>query len=99
MLDLEKFNQSYKFEQLCKVVSDEWDGDDFGNEWPIHYVVYATCDDEGTPCFDLYSDDGKGNGDMECRSYNERRMVSICLKLGYFVEWKKNVPVNWGKAA
>lgn len=76
-------------EQVVKVVSQEWDGDDVGNEWQVHYVLYRTRDDDGAECFDLYSDDGEGNGDMVTRGYNHAAMRSLTLKLGHFLEWGK----------
>lgn len=81
-------------EQICKVLSGEWDGDSFGNEWPVHYVLYRTTDDSGgefhgRECFDLYSDDGAGNGDFIARGHNLIQMRSLTLRLGEFVEWEK----------
>lgn len=81
------------FEQYAKVVSDEVDGDETGRHWKIHYVLYLTQDDDGRKCFDLYSDDGLGNGDMISRGYNERSMRSLVLRLGRHVEWKAGVPL------
>jgi hypothetical protein len=80
------------FEQYCKVVSDEWDGNDDGVEWQVHYVLMATTDDEGTPCYDLCKDDGAGNGDIICRGYNVHAMRSLTLRLGKFLEWAPGVP-------
>ena len=75
-------------EQIVKVRSKEYDGDETGHEWQIHYVLLREADDEGTPCFDLYDDDGRGNGNMIARGYHEPSMVSLTLRLGEFVEWK-----------
>ena len=75
------------FDQYAKVVSDEWDGNEDGVEWNVHYVLYKTIDDDGAHCFDLYKDDGRGNGDMIARGYNEAAMRSLVLRLGKFLEW------------
>lgn len=74
-------------QQIVKVVSDETTGDVFGNEWREHYVLYADNDDDGVPCFDLYTDDGQGNGNMICRGYNQGAMRSLTLRLGTWVAW------------
>ena len=79
-------------EQIVKVVSDEYDGNEDGVEWRIHYILFETDDDDGLKCFDLYDDDGRGNGTMICRGYNLIRMRSLTLRLGDFVEWKVGVP-------
>jgi hypothetical protein len=87
-------DHSAPFEQVLKVRSDEWDGDDDGNEWQVHYVLYRAAgdpgaDDENLTCYDLYSDDGKGNGEMICRGYHLGSMRSLALKLGELVEWQR----------
>lgn len=74
-------------EQRVKVRSSDWDCDLDGRSWAVHYVLYETEDHEGINCFDLYDDDGKGNGTMICRGYHEGRMRSLTLRLGEFVEW------------
>lgn len=78
-------SQTHK--QHCKVRSDDYDGDETGREWAVHYVLYETVDDDGTRCFDLYSDDGEGNGDMIARGYDVHAMRSLTLRLGAFVAW------------
>lgn len=75
------------FIQRVKVRSDETDGDETGRAWAIHYVLYETADEQGAKCFDLYEDDGHGNGVMLCRGHHESRMRSLALRLGEFVEW------------
>lgn len=78
----------YEFIQLVKViVPNEWDGDEFGNEWQVHYVLYRTYNEEGNRCYELYLDDGKGNGNLICRGTNEAEMRRLTLRLGEFVEW------------
>lgn len=77
----------FTFEQALKVVSPEYTGDESGREWRVHYVLYRTHDDDGRECFDLYDDDGAGNGTQIARGYHQRRMVSLTLRLGEFVEW------------
>lgn len=94
-------SKGYQFEQIVKVKSDEWDGDESGHHWQTHYVLYQTNDDldgNGHECFDLYDDDGEGNGDMIARGYNKSQMVHLTLKLGEFVEWKQGVPVRTSAA-
>lgn len=78
------------FEQIVRVESQETNADQFGG-WNVHYVVYRTRDDDGRECFDLYDDDGRGNGVKIARGYHQGRMVSLCLRLGEFVEWKASV--------
>jgi hypothetical protein len=85
-----------KFDQLCKVRADEIDGDEEGNEWVVHYVLYETQDDEGATCYDLYQGDGEGNGIQICRGYSQGRMRSLTLRLGELVEWKAGVPLIGG---
>lgn len=77
----------HEFDQIIKVRSNEYDGDETGREWRIHYVVYRTRDDDGRRCFDLYEDDGHGNGDMLCRFYKEARARQIAIKLGELIEY------------
>ena len=79
------------FEQVLRIKSNEYDGDDAGNEWQVQYVLFRTEDADGTECFDLYTDDGKGNGEMICRGYSQGSMVSLALRLGEFVEWRASV--------
>lgn len=76
----------YRFEQVVKVVTDDWDSD-HGDEWRVHYVLYETVTDDGAECFDLYEDDGEGNGTQIARGFNKSRMVSLTLRLGAWVEW------------
>lgn len=87
-----------KFEQICRVKSSEWDGDESSHEWQVHYVLYATNDDDGRDCFDLYDDDGRGNGIRIARGYTKSRMVSLTLRLGEFVEWQFGVVPNRNSA-
>jgi hypothetical protein len=77
----------FPFEQILRVDTGETDGDESGHEWPVHYVLMRTYDDEGTGCFAVYTDDGRGNGVEICRGYHEHDMRSMVLKLGKFVEW------------
>lgn len=84
----------FVFDQVAKVVTDEYDGDDAGHEWAVHYVLYRTTDDDGRVCFDLYEDDGEGNGTQIARGYHQHRMVSLTLRLGAFVEWKAAAEVS-----
>jgi hypothetical protein len=86
-------------EQIALVRTDTLDGDDFGNEWTLHYVLYRNEDHEGSPCFDIYEDDGAGNGVMLCRGWKESAMRSLILSLGDLVEWQKGVPLNRGSGA
>jgi hypothetical protein len=78
-------------QQYLKVRTNEWDGDESGDEWQVHYVLMETEDDDGRRCFDLYTDDGEGNGNKVCRGYHETDMRSMTLRLGEFVEWKEQV--------
>lgn len=80
--------------QIAKVDSGEIDGDDHGNQWVVHYVLYETADDDGRQCFDLYDSDGLGNGKQICRGYNIGAMRSLTLRLGDLVEWKEGVPLK-----
>jgi hypothetical protein len=82
-------NQMEDFVQIVKVLSDETDGDEFGHEWKVYYILYQTEDQEGYPCYDLYTDDGLGNGVRISRGYKLRDMQNLILKLGKFIEWKK----------
>lgn len=83
------------FEQCARVVSDDWDDDGTGQAvWRIHYVLYETVDDDDVKCYDLYDDDGRGNGTQICRGYNLDRMRSLVLSLGDLVEWKAGVPLK-----
>lgn len=77
-------------EQILRVCSDEYDGDETGNHWQVYYVLFQTADDDSTPCYDLYDDDGRGNGTMIARGYHKGRMRSLALKLGDFVEWRQS---------
>lgn len=76
------------FEQYLKVRSNDRDDSGAGHEWTIHFVLYKTSDDNGRHCFDLYEDDGEGNGDFVCRGYKESSMLDLTLRLGTFVEWR-----------
>jgi hypothetical protein len=76
-------------EQVVKVRSDETDGDETGRHWTVHYILFHDQDDDGRDCYDLYTDDGAGNGKMICRGYNKNTMVSLTLRLGEFVAWKE----------
>lgn len=73
-----------QFEQILRVNSDEIDGDESGAHWRVDYVLIRTHDDAGLECYDVYTDDGYGNGDMICRGYNKHVMRSLTLKLGQF---------------
>ena len=48
-------------------------------------------DDDGHECFDVYTDDGAGNGELVARGYNHERMRTLTLALGEFVEWAPGV--------
>ena len=74
--------------QIVKVATEDYDGDDFGNEWQVFYWLTAETDDAGLPCFMLWEGDDRGNGNRIATGYNENRMVSLTLKLGRWVEWK-----------
>ena len=74
--------------QECRVESDYVDGDEDGREWKVQYVLYKTLDDEYRVCYDIYTDDGLGNGVKVCRGYNANHMRSMTLQLGRFIEWK-----------
>lgn len=69
------------FQQVMKV-RDSRSSDRF-------YVVYETVDEDkgNCQCFDVYEDDGAGNGTMVCRGYNIIRIRSMVLSLGEFIEW------------
>lgn len=73
--------------QVLRIDPNETDADTFGNEWRVFYVLYQVEDDNGTTCFDLFTDDGQGNGNMICRGYNLPDMRHMALRLGEFVEW------------
>lgn len=76
-------------EQVLKVRTSETDGDETGAHWTVHYVLFETVDeDRDCPCFDLFDDDGRGNGKQICRGWNRNAMVSLALRLGAFVEWR-----------
>ena len=75
------------FEQDVKVRTSVVDGDESGNHWTVYYVLYDTEDDDCHVCYDLYEEDGNGNGKIVCRGYNINRMRSLTLRLGEFVEW------------
>lgn len=86
-------------EQILRVNSGEWTGDDSGREWTVFYVLHRLMvDDDGyenpdptketKEVFDLFDDDGRGNGTMICRGTNRNAMTSMVLRLGEFVEWK-----------
>lgn len=79
--------------QIVLVRSDGTDGDETGREWTVHYILYEMRD-EGRTCYDIYDDDGEGNGVQICRGYNLSRMLLLTLRLGVFIEWGKNQPVN-----
>ena len=64
------------------VKTDEVDGDEFGNEWTVHYIVYETEDDNGFPVFDLYEGDDKGNSVKVATFGKLKDARSIVLKLG-----------------
>jgi len=81
--------------QIYRVASDEVDGNEDGDEWVIHYVVYTN--DNGVHIVDsssrieLWEDDGEGNGtylaDFGPENQTAKlRAISICSKLGTFVE-------------
>lgn len=70
-------------EQVLKIVTDERDGDEFGQEWQLHYVLYESADDDGVTCWDLYEDDGAGNGTQVCRGYHKSSIVHMALRLGW----------------
>ncbi len=80
-------------EQVAKVRGEATNGDEFGHEWREHFVLYRNEDDDGVECFDLYEDDGAGNGAMVCRGYHHGRMRSLTLALGELIEWKAGVPL------
>lgn len=81
----------YKFDQMLRVRSGELDGDESGLEWIVEYVVYETVDDDGQAVFDLYDDDGRGNGKMLARFVNRRVAREVTLRLGEFVEWAPGI--------
>jgi hypothetical protein len=83
--------------QLAMVRTNETDGDSYGNEWLLHYVVYHTVDDDSRECYDIYADDGEGNGTQVARGYNRSDVISIVLRLGDLVEWSRGVPLRTGR--
>lgn len=68
-----------------KVRTGVVDGDEFGNEWTVHYTLYEGIDDDGVPCYDLYEGDDQGNGVLVCRSYRLSGVRSMTLRLGELV--------------
>ncbi len=56
-----------------------------------YYVVYETIDEDNgdVQCFDIYEDDGEGNGTMVCRGHDMNRIRSMVLSLGEFIEWDR----------
>lgn len=77
------------FEQILRVRSNETDGDESGRHWTVHYVLFEAEDGDGNPSFDLYTDDSEGNGSFICSGGNRNKMVSLTLRLGAFLEWRK----------
>jgi hypothetical protein len=78
--------------QIVRVRSAEFDGDEDGNEWQVEYVLFETHTDGAihhpTPVYQLYDDDGRGNGSLICTGTSLKRMRSLILRLGQFVEWE-----------
>lgn len=81
------------FEQVVRVNSNERTGDESGDEWTVFYALYRVHTEEGVVVYDLYDDDGFGNGTMICRGTHRSRMVSLTMRLGTFVEWTKPAQV------
>lgn len=79
--------------QICKVRTDIVDGDEGGNEWKVHYILYELdepTDYEGVHHkFEIYEDDGAGNGVFVCSGFSRRLMRGLILQLGEFVEWEE----------
>lgn len=75
-------------DQIVRVRTMDYDGNEDGVEGQIHYVLYRERDNAGRECFDLYEDDGRGNGDFIARGYHPGRMRGLVLRLGEFVEWE-----------
>jgi hypothetical protein len=63
---------AYKFEQIHQVRTGLWDGDSFGHEWQIYLTAYET--DSG---FELYKDDGRGNGDFFASTYTRGNAIEL----------------------
>lgn len=88
--------------QVMKVISSECDGDFDPNtnriiEWKISYILYETTSNEKVQYnsiynFEIYDDDGMGNGNFICAGYSISKMINLMRKLGKFVEWEEGVP-------
>ena len=76
-------------EQILKVVTDQWDEDGHGNAWQIHYILYAVDDH-----FELWEDDGEGNGILIFTGNHKHRCIGVALRLGKQLEWKAGVPLR-----
>lgn len=48
----------------AKGENGRWDGDEFGNEWDCGFRIFDASDDAESLGWDLYTDDGAGNGDF-----------------------------------
>jgi hypothetical protein len=56
-----------------------WDGDEWGNEWKLGWTVHPSQDEcEG---FEVYEDDGKGNGDFVAHFVTQEAAEEFCRTL------------------
>ena len=70
-------------DEVLRVTAGERDGDETGREWEVDYVLFESVDDDtGLTTFDLYTDDGLGNGPRICRFDNLTVARSLMLRLG-----------------
>lgn len=81
--------------QLIKVKTGEIDQQEGGPEYEVHYVLFETVEDTGREddgCileYHLYIGDGDGNATLVAKGNSLKRMRSLTLALGEFVEWEE----------
>lgn len=73
-----KFQNNYYIEQVVKVQADA----------ETFYIMYEVKSDafEGFR-YEIYEDDGNGNGTIVCDGTDMLRMRSMVLRLGDFIQW------------
>ena len=73
-----------------------WTGDAFGNEWPLAWEL-IDCREEGGG-FEVYTDDGKGNGDFIAQFDDRSAAEQLCEQLRSAQSYAEVYAIETGQA-
>lgn len=82
------------------VFSGDWDGDEFGNEWPIYYQLVVNSDYAGRNArtqIELWRTDDRGNGEFMGTMANMHAAMEVMHRMGDLTVTREiDEFVSWG---